>query len=144
MNITLKSLKVCEWNSEETTCFTATMYVDGQRVCKVSNEGHGGPNMYMPVYNESLLKKAQDFVGAIPCKGYSFNHDLDTWLGDVMEKMEEEKQLKRWCRTKIVARTKDGKKGSYLVWKGQFTPQAKEILLKKNPDIVEFVNERFL
>lgn len=48
-NIELKNVKITEKLSEETPCFTATMYVDGQRFCEASNRGFGGPNDYKPL-----------------------------------------------------------------------------------------------
>lgn len=44
--ITLKNLKHAEFASQETHCFEATVYVDGVKFCKASNEGHGGENSY--------------------------------------------------------------------------------------------------
>ena len=43
--IELKNLKVAECLSEETTAFTATVYVDGKRAFAARNQGHGGENM---------------------------------------------------------------------------------------------------
>lgn len=42
MEITLKNVKHMPSMSEETECFTATVYVDGKKFCTVANEGHGG------------------------------------------------------------------------------------------------------
>ena len=47
--ITVKKLKYAAFSSEETSCFEATVYVDGKKFCTSSNEGHGGPNMDYPV-----------------------------------------------------------------------------------------------
>jgi len=44
--IELKNLKVAEFASQETTCFEATVYVDGKRFCTVRNEGSGGPDSH--------------------------------------------------------------------------------------------------
>lgn len=44
--ITLKNVKHAAFASQETNCFEATVYVDGKSFCKVSNEGHGGPDSY--------------------------------------------------------------------------------------------------
>ena len=46
MNITLKNLKIARHLSEETTAFTATIYVDGMSVGHVKNDGQGGSNSY--------------------------------------------------------------------------------------------------
>lgn len=42
MNIELRNLKHFASGSEETECFTATIYVDGKKVGDASNDGHGG------------------------------------------------------------------------------------------------------
>jgi hypothetical protein len=44
--ITLKNLKHAEFASEETHCYSATVYLDGKRFCLASNDGHGGPDRY--------------------------------------------------------------------------------------------------
>jgi hypothetical protein len=44
--ITVKNLKHAEFASQETHCYEATVYVDGKRFCKASNEGHGGGDIY--------------------------------------------------------------------------------------------------
>lgn len=40
--ITLKSVKVAQFASEETLCFQASVYLDGKRVAVASNDGRGG------------------------------------------------------------------------------------------------------
>jgi len=42
MKITLKNVKHMPSMSQETECFTATVYVDGKKFCTVENGGHGG------------------------------------------------------------------------------------------------------
>ena len=42
----LKNVKTCEWASEETTCFEATLYMDGKSIGRVHNEGCGGAHFY--------------------------------------------------------------------------------------------------
>ncbi len=46
MQLTVKNYKRVEWASEETDCFTASLYVDGKRVGTARNDGHGGPDYY--------------------------------------------------------------------------------------------------
>lgn len=48
MKLELKNLKIAEFASEETTCYQATVYVDGVRAILASNEGHGGPDNFIP------------------------------------------------------------------------------------------------
>ena len=42
MKITLKNFKHANFASEETYCFEATVYIDGQKAGHASNSGHGG------------------------------------------------------------------------------------------------------
>ena len=43
MNIELRKVKVVESLSDETTCFSADVYIDGVKVGFASNRGEGGP-----------------------------------------------------------------------------------------------------
>lgn len=47
-NIEIKNLKLNTHFSQETHCFTATVYIDGKRAFSAENEGCGGPNNYYP------------------------------------------------------------------------------------------------
>jgi len=49
MNITLKNIKHNENLSDETHCFSATVYLDGKAAMGVKNAGHGGENDYYSV-----------------------------------------------------------------------------------------------
>ena len=46
--IALKNLKHAAYASHETHYFNATIYLDGERAFKASNQGSGGPNEYFP------------------------------------------------------------------------------------------------
>ena len=39
MKLELKKIKHCQWASEETHCYQATVYVDDKPMIEVSNEG---------------------------------------------------------------------------------------------------------
>ena len=47
--ITLKNIKHFEAGSQETHCYTATIYVDGKRFATVENNGHGGCDNVHPI-----------------------------------------------------------------------------------------------
>jgi hypothetical protein len=51
--ITLKSIKHTAWTSEETHCYQATLYVDGEKWGNVGNGGHGGPDHFHPVHGHT-------------------------------------------------------------------------------------------
>lgn len=42
MKIELKNIKYAAFASEETSCYQATLWVDGKKIGHVSNDGHGG------------------------------------------------------------------------------------------------------
>ena len=47
--IGIKNLKYCEWMSEETNCFKATVTVDDKDFCKARDEGKGGCISFYPI-----------------------------------------------------------------------------------------------
>lgn len=50
--IEVRNLKHAAFASEETHCFEATVYVDGKKFCRASNEGRGGADLYEPLKRE--------------------------------------------------------------------------------------------
>ena len=42
MKIEVKAVKVHHDMSEETLCFSGNLYVDGKKICQISNRGNGG------------------------------------------------------------------------------------------------------
>jgi len=46
MKIELKNIKHYEGMSEETFCFEASLCVNGKKIGRVSNRGHGGGHIY--------------------------------------------------------------------------------------------------
>lgn len=49
MKIEIRNLKIMRSLSEETTAYTATIYVDGKPAFDASNHGHGGCDFYRPL-----------------------------------------------------------------------------------------------
>jgi len=47
--IELRNVKYAAFASEETSCFRATVVVDGKPFCVASNDGHGGPDFFEPI-----------------------------------------------------------------------------------------------
>lgn len=48
MKIELRNVKHAAFASQDSSCFNATVYIDGKKAGEVSNDGHGGCNMYHP------------------------------------------------------------------------------------------------
>lgn len=65
--ITLKNLKVADFASEETLCFTATVLFDGMPIAHASNDGHGGATfLHSMPDTRKLLQEAEVFAKSLP------------------------------------------------------------------------------
>ncbi|MFP9230717.1 hypothetical protein [Pectobacterium cacticida] len=65
--ITLKNLKVADFASEETLCFTATVVFDGTPVAEARNDGHGAStSLYSLNGKAALLAQAEAFAKSLP------------------------------------------------------------------------------
>ena len=53
--ITLKNLKVADFASEETLCFTATVMFDGRPIAEARNDGHGGSTFVRALQGQAAL-----------------------------------------------------------------------------------------
>ena len=65
--LTVKNYKHLEALSEETDCFTATLYLDGKRIGTAQNHGHGGETTYdfpSPAARDAFNAYAQEWVNS--------------------------------------------------------------------------------
>jgi len=118
MNITLKNIKHAEFASQETNCFEATVYVDGKRTFKVSNDGHGGCDNYHPLKADGqgykTMREHVDAINAelkkIPLTGdfASLTNDLEIIVGDLLTEWLIAKDIKKTLK-KLCYITGDGK-----------------------------------
>lgn len=97
MKLELKNLKVHRDMSEETVCFSATIYADGKKAGRVKNEGMGGSNFYY-WEDAELGTKIINWAKAQKLK-FDFEH-LDQIIDDIRADMETARQLSRWARNK--------------------------------------------
>jgi hypothetical protein len=65
VKIEFKKVKHCKWASEETPCFRAEIWVNGDMAGIVKNDGQGGANIY-EMQNRELLKKAEAYCKTLP------------------------------------------------------------------------------
>jgi hypothetical protein len=89
MKIELKSLKTL--TGDETVCFEAWIYIDGKKAAWVSNDGHGGCNLYRFMDRE-LEKKFHEFCAAQMSDAFEA---ADCYLEQLMLAMQDEKTIKR-------------------------------------------------
>jgi len=115
--LSLKSFKTVKWMSEETTCFTALVVLDGKTIGEASNEGHGG-STFLHFINPTAKTTAEEFAKSISpadVKGWEFLADKGFDFADLVDiivgKEEEKKETAR-----IVAKVRREaiKKAHYL------------------------------
>lgn len=68
MNIELRNVKYAAFASRETSCFTATIYVDGVKAGDARNEGHGGCTFIEP---RALNDKIEAYAQTLPAVNLS-------------------------------------------------------------------------
>lgn len=85
--IALKNLKVAEFASEETLCFTATVLFDGVAIAEARNDGHGGSTFLHALQGKrDVLVEAEGFAKALPparLDGGMSGEDVDPLIVDV-------------------------------------------------------------
>jgi hypothetical protein len=149
MKIELKNIKHAAFASQETECFTATVYIDGQRCGEVSNEGHGGCNSYHP---HDLHDKLNAYAATLPDvdvptsgpKPLTIKQDADILVGDILADELERRQLKRLCGRSTLFRLKSEtyQRGEWRTVKARFSPDVRAHLARKyGADIAEILNE---
>lgn len=118
MKIELKNVKHSEFASHETSCFEASVYIDGIRAGIVENDGQGGCNRYHPY---ELEIKINEYAKTLPpvatsmtdphdsSKPFTYDQDADCIIGDLLTEHLYAKDLKRALAKKIMyVKTDDG------------------------------------
>lgn len=98
-NVQLKSLKVNHDLSEETFNFSATLYVGGKRLAKVTNHGQGGPDNFEWAF-EGADKIAHE-IGSEYCTEFESPYDLEVLIGEMINYENLKKEAKRSSKGKF-------------------------------------------
>jgi hypothetical protein len=133
--VTLKSLKVAEHLSQETTAFTATVYVDGRLAGHATNEGQGGPNCVCWA-DKAAEQRVLAHIGSLPeqtcelggAETFTLKPDVDSFLGDLVEQARKQKWVKRQTTKGLVFRLADDPEGTYrtVKWRSKPTPDQRD------------------
>jgi hypothetical protein len=107
MSITLKAVKIHQDMSEETLCFSASLYWNGKKVGRVNNGGHGGGNNYS--YDiPKIRKEITKWIESEPVfwsDGTECDFEkLDCLIGQLVEEADQKKWLKNQMRNKVLFR----------------------------------------
>ena len=153
MKVELKKVKVARYLSEETTAFVAQLWVDDEYIADVSNDGHGGPNNIHHRFDDKGLN-TRDKVQAFEtwCEAQppheseygALSMSDDFYISLMLEDQEEQRQIKRWCKTKTVIRLEGDKPGEFHTYKRPYDPEFAQRIRNEEPKLVEILNERYI
>ena len=149
-SIELKNVKIA-WNmSEETTAFTATLYIDGAAAAYVKNEGTGGDN-HPRFMDRNLEKEFHEFCKSLPPEYLDDDDDepypltYDSFIGQLLTEWISNDDWKKACRKGLVFRLKNDNGDQYRTTKGKFSPElASAIRERYGDDLIDIINERFI
>jgi hypothetical protein len=140
--LTLKNVKIHQALSEETYCYTATLYLNGKKVATCSNRGCGGPDDYDWV-SKQAQEETEAFVESKRPSGESI-WCLEVVVGDLLDDYEEERLLKRTLKKETLFR-KPGEtyeRGEYNTVQAPFDGRVKSYLVGKYGPDVFILNEK--
>ena len=152
MKLTLKNVKIHNDMSEETLCFSATIYIDDKKAGHVSNRGTGGSHEFDwdsrdigSAYEEWLEKQIIPFTtydGKLTTLD-SIWEKLETKVDEALEEFENTRWLKSQCKKKTLFKLKDQEDpDAWWVIKAPFCELAKAKLKKMyGNNLGEIANE---
>lgn len=141
MNIQIKHMKI--FIGREGYGFNASLYVDGKKVAFIMDDANGGPFHY-DVFDKVVFAELESYVKTLPpivSEWGELEMDMDLFINEAVQKVEEEKKLKNLCRTKTVFSYDNGL--TKYTAKVKFSPFVKESLETKYGKDVIIYNERF-
>jgi hypothetical protein len=127
MKIELKNLKHMAALSEETHCYSGTIYIDGKPAFNASNHGHGGADDYRPIapFTYADEKRINQWLNENhPLEGQFADLDncLEFFIGDLINEQLGRQILNRMLKTKIVVIVKDGNREALATYPAKYKP----------------------
>jgi hypothetical protein len=105
MKIELKSIKISEHMSEETTAFTADIFVNGVKVGYAKNHGHGGSTDYHALeMKRDIIARAEAHCLTLPpikypevkgMRAFEIPMDLENFIDQLVEDEIKKKEFKK-------------------------------------------------
>ena len=140
MQIELKNIKVSTFMSQETHCFEASLYIDGKRIGKVWNEGHGGPDGFTG--DELAYSQANEWVkdnhAGQTINGLHIPTDLEDVCAQRLADHLMAKDLRRSMKSRVLFYRPEEKQIMELRWKGvrKIDERHIEVAQRDNPSAV--------
>ena len=112
-HIALQNIKRVAHFSEETHCYTAVLYVDGERWGTVSNRGHGGPDDFhgeggrgyadIETLNTLIAETFKPYVyGEEGRNQITLEQNLEMVCGDLVNQWLRDKEFTRGMKAKVL------------------------------------------
>ena len=136
MKFELKNLKIVRALSEETTCFTATLWADGRRVAKVGNRGTGGCNDWRWLDQDAQQSFMAQARAAYPKETFE---QEDSLIGRMMSRIDNIARFKRHTKTTLLFRLKGDEHGLWRSVNHGTLDGQREYLRKAHGDKVEMI-----
>lgn len=134
MELKLKNVKFSEKLSEETSAFSADLFIGTKKIAYVSNQGKGGYTNYNAYDGcKDLLKTAEEYANSLP------DSNLENIINDMFNEWLDAKERKRILSNEKKGIIYSDKTGlvSLISWKGQTIdsllkiPKNKEMIKNK-------------
>lgn len=152
MNLSVRNVKSMQ--GHEGMAFSLTLCLDGKPVATVRNDGNGGENFYDwtaadgRMWGGPTAARVKAWVQTLPPVPVPWEgHDplpmnLDLYVEELLNRHQEEAQLRRWCRTKVVFAMPGDKPGEYHTYAAPYSTAVADRIRATYPG-AEVVNERF-
>lgn len=110
MQIELRGIKHSAFASEETPCFGATVYLDGEKAGTVSNHGRGGACLFFPItlkdrldaYASTLPIRKSPSFNSTEGKPWEYQPNAETLIFDLLHDHLLAKELRRKMKGRIL------------------------------------------
>jgi len=141
--VQLKNIKIASHLSEETTAFTASIYLDNVKIGTAENHGQGGnTNVYVAKELDRFKAICADYhddSGPYKTDECNFGEEL---IDNLLDKHMISQQIKRWIKTKVVFRIPGDDPDEFRAVKHNGNILAtKQAIHRKYPDIIEMYPE---
>lgn len=142
----LKNLKLAKFASEETPCYEATLYVDGERIAHLHNQGHGGGDHVRFLKTgftqddwNALEQRVAETYPKIVFEGHPpIDTNIECECHGMVWDHDERKDLQRQLRGNVL--TMEERKGKKGIWeyrgKDWSDPRVKLLFQKQRPGAI--------
>lgn len=103
--IELRKIRIIASHSEETTCFSADVWVDGKKVGSCMNDGQGGCNRYY--LDPGVERRLSEYAQSLPPLSSEYgplDMDLDLLVSNLLDEVERRKEEEKFQKQAIKLR----------------------------------------